>query len=143
MVATPLVSAPSRAKSGQVLPLSGQGFSPGTRVKIVFDDPKDVVVGTAVAQADGEFHTSVVVPKAQPGQDKFQVVGTSSAGRPATLAAPVLVLADASHPANRNPELAKEVLISLSIALPLATWLVLQMLGWRHRRLGQPGTGSK
>ncbi|HXW82448.1 MAG TPA: hypothetical protein VEJ84_23320 [Acidimicrobiales bacterium] len=131
------MSAPSKAKAGQVLPLSGQGFSPGTPVKIVFDDPKDVVVGTAVAQANGDFHTSVVVPKAQPGRDKFQVVGTSSSGRPASLATPVLVLADATHPANRNPQFPKEVLISLSIALPLATWLVLQMLGWRHRRVGQ------
>jgi hypothetical protein len=142
MVASPLVSAPSKAKAGQVLPLSGQGFSPGTPVKIVFDDPKDVVVGTAVAQANGEFHTSVVVPKAQPGQDKFQVVGTSSSGRPASLAAPVLVLTDATHPANRDPQLAKAVLISLSIALPLATWLVLQMLSWRNRRFGQHGSRS-
>lgn len=139
MVATPLVSAPSRAKAGEVLPLSGQGFSPGTPVKIVFDDPKDVVVGAVVAQSDGDFHTSVVVPRAQPGQDKFQVVGTSSSGRPASLAAPLLVLADVTRPAKRDPQLPKVVLIGLSIALPLATWLVLQMLGWRHRRLGQHG----
>jgi hypothetical protein len=138
-VATPVVSAPSRAKAGETLSLSGQGFSPGSRVKIVFDDPQHVVVGSAVAQSNGNFQTSVVVPRAQPGNDKVQFVGTSSSGRPASLAAPVLVLADASRPAPRDPTLAEAVLISLSIGLPLTTWFVLQLVGWRHRRFGQPG----
>jgi len=140
MVATPVVSAPSHAKSGEHLSLSGAGFSPNSHVKIVFEDPQRVVVGSAVTQADGKFHTSVVVPKAQPGQDKLQVVGTSSSGRPASLAEPVLLLADATRPAAHNPDLARAVLIALSIVFPLATWFLLQMFGRRHRRLGGGST---
>jgi hypothetical protein len=137
MVATPVVSAPSHAKVGQRVHLSGAGFSPDSQVKIVLDGPKRVVVGSAVISSDGKFETSVVVPHAQPGQDKLQVVGTSSSGRPTSLAEPVMFLAAATKPAgNGDRHVAEAVLISLSIAIPLVTWFVLQALGWRHRRLG-------
>jgi len=118
--------------------VSGAGFSPDSQVKIVVDDPKRVVVGSAVIGSDGKFQTSVVVPRAQPGQLKIQVMGTSSSGRPASLDQPVLVLADATHPAaaDNDRHVTEAVLIALSIAIPLATWLVLELLGWRHRRFG-------
>jgi hypothetical protein len=143
MSATPVVSAPSHAKAGERVSLSGAGFSPDSQVKIVVDDPKRVVVGSAYIGSDGKFQTSVVVPHAQPGQLKLQVVGTSSTGRPASLAEPVLMLTDATHPAvdnhnddNNNRHVTEAVLIALSIAIPLATWFVLELLGWRHRRFG-------
>jgi hypothetical protein len=137
MVATPVVSAPSHAKVGQSVRLSGAGFSPDSQVKIVFEGPKRVVVGSAVIGSDGKFATSVVVPHAQPGQDKLQVVGTSSSGRPTSLAEQVMLLAAVTKPAgDGNRHVAEAVLISLSIAIPVITWFVLQALGWRHRRLG-------
>jgi hypothetical protein len=119
--------------------LSGAGFSPESQVKIVVDGPKRVVVGSAVISSDGKFQTSVVVPHAKPGQLKLQVEGTSSSGRPASLAEPVLLLADATHPAvnnDNNRHVTEAVLISLSIAIPVITWFVLQLLGWRDRRFG-------
>ncbi len=119
------------------MPFSGAGFSPDSRVKIVVDGPKRVVVGSAVISSDGKFQTSVVVPHAQPGQLKLQVVGTSSSGHPASLAEPVLVLTDATHPAtDSDRHVTEAVLITLSIAIPVITWFVLQLLGWRHRRFG-------
>jgi hypothetical protein len=137
MVATPVVSAPSHAKVGQRVPLSGAGFSPNSQVKIVFEGQKGVVVGSAVIDSAGKFQTSVVVPRAQPGQHKLQVVGTSSSGRLTSLAEPVMLLAAVTKPvANSDRHVAEAVLITLSIAIPVITWFVLQVLGWRHRRLG-------
>jgi hypothetical protein len=131
-----VVSVPAHAKSGQRVPLSGAGFSPDSQVKIVFEGPKRVVVGSAVIGPDGTFRTSVVVPRAHPGQDKLQVVGTSSSGSVTSVAEPVLLLADATKPAvDNNRHVAEAVLITLSIAIPVITWFVLQLLGRRHRRL--------
>jgi hypothetical protein len=135
MVATPVVSAPSHAQGGQRVRLSGAGFSPESQVKIVFEGPKHVVVGSAVIDSDGTFRTSVVVPRGHPGHDKLQVVGTSSAGRLTALAEPVMLLADVTKPASHsNRQVAEVVLITLSIAIPVLTWFVLQLLGWRNRR---------
>jgi hypothetical protein len=140
-MATPVVSAPSHAKVGQRVPLSGAGFSPESQVKIVFEDPKHVVVGSAVIGSGGTFHTSVVVPHARPGQDRLQVVGTSSSGRLTALAEPVVLLADVTKPPSHSDRrVAETVLITLSIAIPVVTWFVLQLLGWRHRRLGGRST---
>jgi hypothetical protein len=137
MVATPVVSAPSHEKVGQSVPLSGAGFSPDSQAKIVLEGPKRVVVGSVQIDSEGKFQTSVVVPHAQPGQDKLQVVGTSSSGRATTLAEPVMFLADATKPVgDGNRHVAEAVLITLSIAIPVITWFVLQLLAWRHRRLG-------
>lgn len=105
----------------------------------MFDDPKKVVVGSAVIGADGKFRTSVVLPHAQPGHDKLQVVAKSPSGGTTSLAAPVMVLADVSRPVgtgNGNRDVTETVLITVSIAIPLLTWLVLQMLASRKRRLG-------
>jgi hypothetical protein len=118
--------------------LVGQGFSPGSKVKIVFlNSKKHVVVGSTVAQPDGSFAMTLVVPRAKPGEHKLQVVGTSSSGQPGSWAAPVMVLTDVTSPAGEAPSLATPVLVGLSLAIPLLTWLVLDMLAWRHRRLGR------
>jgi hypothetical protein len=118
--------------------LVGQGFSPGSKVKIVFlNSKKHVVVGSTVAQPDGSFAMTLVVPRAKPGEHKLQVVGTSSSGQPGSWAAPVMVLTDVTSPAGEAPSLATPVLVGLSLAIPLLTWLVLDMLTWRHRRLGR------
>jgi hypothetical protein len=123
--------------------LTGQGFSPGSTVKIVFlGSQKHVVVGSTVAHLDGSFAMSLVVPRAKPGEHKLQVVGTSSSGQPGSWAAPVMVLADITGPATDAPSLATPVLVGLSVAFPLLTWLVLDLLAWRHRRLGREPRGA-
>jgi hypothetical protein len=123
--------------------LVGEGFSPGSKVKVVFlSSHKHVVVGSTVTRLDGSFAMSLVVPRAKPGEHKLQVVGTSSSGQPGSWAAPVMVLADVTSPAPAAPSLATPVLVGLSIAFPLLTWLVLDLLAWRHRRLGRDARGA-
>ncbi len=121
--------------------MSGKGFSPGSKVKIVFvGSQKHDVVGSTVAQPDGSFAMTLVVPHAKPGEHKLQVVGTSSSGQPGSWAAPVMLLTDVTRPAVQAPSLATPVLVGLSVGLPLLTWLVLDVLAWRRRRLdGGPG----
>lgn len=143
--AKPSVSLPSKAKAGQVVHLSGAGFSPGTKVKILFDaspgrpgGSDGVVVGTAVARPNGQFHMSVVVPKARPGRHTLQVEGTSASGKPARWASGVMVLTDVTKPLpDAGDGLAQGVLLALSIGLPIGTWVALQVPVWHRRRLAR------
>ena len=123
--------------------LSGSGFEAGSQVRIVLDTPTRVVVGSALARGDGTFKTNVVVPRrARAGTHKLQVVGTGPSGRPMALAAPVIVLTQSSRAGTTTPgsSLAEPVLLTVAAALPLATWLVLEMMGWRNRRLDRRAT---
>lgn len=121
--------------------MTGVGFRAGTPVKIVFDAPRHTVVGSAVARRDGTFKALIVVPVAGPGRHKLQAVGTDASGQPTTLAAPVLVLASSAAMVEPANNVAEPVLLTISLALPLATWLTFEMLGWRRRRFGQQKTG--
>jgi hypothetical protein len=85
---------------------------------------------------------SLVVPRAKPGEHKLQVVGTSSSGQAGSWAAPVMVLTDVTGPVADAPSLATPVLVGLSLAFPLLTWLVLDLLAWRQRRLGHSTRGA-
>jgi hypothetical protein len=124
--------------------LVGEGFRPGSKVKIDFlgSHKHVVVVGSTVAQVNGSFAMSLVVPRAKPGEHKLQVVGTSSSGQAGSWAAPVTVIADVTTPVVDTPSLATPVLVGLSLAFPLLTWLVLDLLAWRQRRLGQGTRGA-
>ena len=125
--------------------LSGAGFRPKSQVRIVFDAPKRVVVGSAVIRSDGGFDASVVVPShASPGPHKLQVVGRSPSGQTMTWDEPVIVVASGPVVAvtANGAELAAPVLLGLALAFPLATWLVLEILALRRRRAGQPTSGG-
>lgn len=140
------MSVPSKAKSGQVVHLSGNGFSPGTKIKIVFGTASapggdgGQVVGSTVAAPNGQFHASVVVPKSRPGRHVLKIEGTSSAGKPTSWASGVIVLADVAQPLHPGTSLARPVLLSLSVALPIATWVVLGIPSRRRRPRAAPGS---
>ncbi|HTV11881.1 MAG TPA: hypothetical protein VME20_08455 [Acidimicrobiales bacterium] len=142
MLATPAVSAPSEVKAGAEVRVSGSGFRAGSRIKIVLDTPRRVVVGSAQAQPDGTFKTAILVPRrAAPGAHRLQVVGTDATGRATSLAAALVVLTDNTVTAAEQAQLpqgglAEPVLLTIAAVLPLTTWLVLEVLGWRNRRLG-------
>ncbi|HTW10776.1 MAG TPA: hypothetical protein VME46_24970 [Acidimicrobiales bacterium] len=138
MVATPALSAPAKAVAGQHVNLSGVGFRAGAKIKIVLAAPRPVVVGSVQAKSDGTFKASVVVPRhVQPGKGRVQVVGAAPTGHLMSLAAPVVILSD--HPAAvvaaPGPSVAAPVLLTVAVVLPLVTWLLLELLGSRSRRL--------
>lgn len=110
-------------------------------MKIVFDSPKKVVVGSAVAQANGEFDATVKLPKAQPGRHELQVEGIAVSGRPTTWAARVVMLTNISQDVAPQPSVAAPVMLAIAIAFPLGTWFVLQLPGRRRPR--QHGTGPR
>ena len=124
--------------------LTGAGFRPHSRVKIVFDSPQKQVVGSAVISRQGDFDTSVVIPAhATPGRHNLQVVGRAPSGQTMTWVEPVTVVTASPIVAVTAPrsDLAPPVLFTLALAFPLATWLVLEVLGWRHRRATGPAGG--
>jgi hypothetical protein len=140
MVATPALSAPAKAQAGQKVKLTGAGFRAGTKVRIVLDGPRRVIVGSTLARPDGTFKASVVVPRrAGPGTARLQAVGTSQSGQPMSVAAPVIIVSEhaAIVTATPGPSLAGPVLLTVAMVLPLTTWLALEMMGWRGRRLDQ------
>ncbi len=144
LVADPVVSVPTRAREGQLVRLSGAGFRPHSQVKIVFDAPTRVVVGSAVISRDGDFDTSVVVPsRATVGPNKVQVVGRAPSGQTMTWVEPVTVLAasDVVAVTAGGPDLAGPVLLGLALGFPIATWFVLEVLALRQRRAGGPAPG--
>ena len=53
-----------------------------------------------------------------------------------------MVLTDVTSPVADAPSLATPVLVGLSLAFPLLTWLVLDLLAWRQRRLGHGTRGA-
>jgi hypothetical protein len=137
MVARPAVSVPSRAKPGEQVRLAGSGFRAGTTVRIVFDARQPVTLAHALTDPDGDFSASVVVPKTGPGTHKVEVVGVAASGASASVSAPVLVLASKSYRApSEGRSLAGPVLLTLAVVIPLATWLIFEVLGWRRRRSG-------
>lgn len=89
-----------------------------------------------MTRSDGSFKASVAVPPHAPSKDKIRVVGTSVVGKKTQLAKIVLVVAEADAPKAGGSALAREVLLTLAGGIPLVTWLVLEFLGWRNRRLG-------
>ncbi len=86
---------------------------------------------SATAGPDGTFRATVRLPS-RSGRHKIQVIGTSASGHKAAVQKLVLVVA--SKPA--AGDLARPVLLTLAVVIPLTTWLVLEFLGWRGRREG-------
>lgn len=125
--------------------LTGAGFRPKSRVKIVFEAPRREVVGSAVIGRDGDFDTSVVVPPhATLGEHKLQVVGRAPSGRTMTWVEPVTVLADSRMVALSadGPDMAPAVLLALAVAFPAATWFALELLALRQRRARGSASGG-
>ena len=136
----PIVEAPERAVAGKPLKLSGSGFKAASKVEIVLDTKEPEVVGSVVTKSDGSFKAFVAVPARAPEKDKIRVVGTSAAGKKTQLAKVVLVVAEGDAAATGSAGLARPVLLTLAGVIPLVTWLVLEFLGWRNRRLDKkPG----
>lgn len=139
---TPVVEAPEKATAGKDLALSGSGFKAASKVEIVLGSKRPKVTRSVVTGSDGSFKTSVAVPADGVSTDKIRVVGTSAAGKKTQLAKVVLVVDSKITPQARGADLARPVLLTLVVVMPLSTWLVLELLGWRNRRLDSKKPGS-
>jgi hypothetical protein len=124
------VKAPEQAQAGRDIRISGSGFKVGSKVEIVLDPQRPEAAVSALAGADGTFRATVRLPSSS-GQHKIQVTGTSASGRKAAVQRVVLVVASQSA---STGDLARPVLLTLAVVIPLVTWLVLEYLGWRGRR---------
>jgi hypothetical protein len=145
LVAAPVVStATNQTRAGQPVKLSGKGFQPHSEVKIVFEAAKREVVASVLTKSNGDFDASVMLPKTTPGQHNLQVLARSPSGQVMTWVEPVTVMASPAIAAvatgDQTDDLATPVLLSLAVALPLATWLILELVALRRRRAGGHGS---
>jgi hypothetical protein len=133
---------PLSIREGQLVRVSGQGFKPGSHVKVVFyvGAPKDrtgtSVVATAKASPEGQFVASAPVPPARPGKHELRVVGVSASGKVTSVATRVMVLSTRAETPSRS-QWATLSLLAIAVALPIATWLGLGLLS--RRRRARPG----
>ncbi|MGC8628329.1 MAG: hypothetical protein ACP5VR_12420, partial [Acidimicrobiales bacterium] len=141
--AVPVISVPSSIREGQLVRISGQGFKPGSHVKVVFyvSTPKDrtgtSVVATAKAGPQGQFVASAPVPLARPGNHELRVTGVSASGKVTSVATRVVVLSTTAAIPNRSQR-AMLALLAIAVALPIATWVSLGLFSrWRRARPGQ------
>lgn len=67
---------------GTVVPITGQGYTPGETVDIRWDKSTGIVLETVTASSSGTFSTSATVPDASPGKHLFVGVGRTSKAKP-------------------------------------------------------------
>ncbi|HET9060777.1 MAG TPA: hypothetical protein VFN61_12715 [Acidimicrobiales bacterium] len=131
---SPVVSAPSQTVAGQRVVLVGSGFKAGSSVELVLETARPVKLANVKADQRGAFRAAVVMPSAKPGAHRIKVVGISLSGSRLALAASVSYGAGPGYLAADDSALASPALLTLSVVVPLATWLALEITGWRRRR---------
>ncbi|HEX6393378.1 MAG TPA: hypothetical protein VFZ97_08045, partial [Acidimicrobiales bacterium] len=126
--------APTRSNSvpvlrpGQLVTLTGSGFSPNVELTLTFHSTP-ALVGKTLTDAHGAFVATVSVPlKASNGTHHFDASGLTASGPADLVVATVRIVAAAS---SSSPSLAETVaLVLVALGLPLGTWL---LLGYRGR----------
>lgn len=133
---TGVASTPSQQRSsarqvrpGDLVTLSGSGFKANTPIIITFHSTP-YVVGRTVANGAGDFSATVAVPTAAAaGLHHFDATGMGESGVMITLVTPVDVVDAVIHHRTLVETL---VLVTVAIALPVGTWLVMG-ISWRRR----------
>jgi Galactose oxidase, central domain len=130
---SPLVATGHTLHRGALVRLSGHGFNPGAAITITFHSTA-IVVGSAVADATGDFSVTVAVPElASAGTHRFEASGRGPAGELNELIATVRVVG-VPHPGSSATAVQTIVLTGVALLLPLATWYFLAGAGWWRRR---------
>lgn len=130
-------SASSKSKSavilrpGQLVTLTGSGFSPNVELTITFHSTP-VVVGKTTTNAQGAFVATVAVPpKAAAGIHRFEASGLTPSGPATMIVATVEVV---SLAASSTPSFTETmILVLVAIFVPIGTWILLGAKG-RLRR---------
>ncbi|MDQ1392352.1 MAG: large repetitive protein [Acidimicrobiaceae bacterium] len=119
----PLAVASPSARRGQSVRISGSGFRPGAKITITFHSVS-VVLGTTIADAQGRFSATVLVPTdAPPGEHHIEANGASTSGEPAVLVGQVSIMAPGGHHSWVLPAfmVALTVLLAAGAGVVLAT----------------------
>jgi hypothetical protein len=120
-------------RRGDPVTVSGNGFMPGSTITITFHSVR-VVVGTTVADAEGRFTATVVVPNdAQLGEHHIEAAGAARSGGQAVLVAQVSI----ARPSNTHGWLLPVFMVALTVLLAAGAGVVLTASArWpRSRRL--------
>ncbi len=124
--------SPHHLHRGDLVTVSGQGFSPGAAVTVTFHSTP-IVVGRAVANKEGDFSATVAIPEAaKAGIHQFDASGRGPGGEVDELIASVDVVGVPGSSAASPVE--KAVLTGLALLIPLATWFFLAGTGWWRRK---------
>jgi hypothetical protein len=115
-------------RRGELVTLSGSGFSPNVELTISFHS-RPLLVGRTLTDGNGAFLATVPVPmKASSGTHHFEASGLTPSG-PATVVVATVLVAGGS--ATSAPSLAETIaLLVVALVLPIGTWL---LLGARSR----------
>lgn len=128
--------APSQQKAsarqvrrGDLVTLSGSGFKANTPITITFHSTP-YLVGRTAANGAGDFSATVAVPTAAaPGLHHFEATGMGASGVMINLVTPVDVIGAVIH---HRALVETLVLVAVAIALPVGTWLVMDIGGRRR-----------
>jgi hypothetical protein len=121
-------------RRGELVTLTGSGFSPNVELTITFHS-KPVLVGRTLTDGRGDFVATVPVPlKASGGTHHFEASGLTPTG-PATLVVATVVVAGTSLIS--TPSLSETLaLVLIALGLPLGTWLLLGARSRLRQRVG-------
>jgi hypothetical protein len=127
---TALAATSASVHRGDVITLTGSGFVPGTEITITFHS-HSVLVSRMRANKQGAFIDNVTVPNsASGGSHHFEATGLGPKGQ-IQLVTPVRVIGvTVGHTVARWIKL---TLVGIALAIPLASWFVLGMVGRRRR----------
>ena len=124
-------NSPEILRPGQLVTLTGSGFSPNVELTITFHSTP-VTVGKTTTNAQGAFVATVAVPaKAAAGTHHFEASGLTPSGPATLIVATVQVVSLASSSAPSFTETV--VLVLVAILVPVGTWVLLGARG-RLRR---------
>lgn len=127
----PAPATPLTGRPGQRVAVREAGFAPFATVQVTLHS---IAVPLATVQANGQgvVDTWVMLPPGtDPGSHHLWLVGRTLSGATATRVQAILVVA--FHPPSRPLNLETPVMVSVSVALPVGTWLLLGVLSRRRR----------
>jgi hypothetical protein len=128
----PLDTTARTVRPGASVTLFGSGFVPGAVVTITFHSTPQQI-GTAKADANGQFSATVTVPdSAAAGHHHLVASGATPSGSTEILTAALVVAgAPLSIPIPRSETV---TLVAAALAFPAGAWLAMSGAGWLRRR---------
>lgn len=127
----PAPPTPLTGRPGERVAVREAGFAPFATVQVTLHSVA-VPLATVRADAQGVVDTWVMLPPStDPGSHHLWLVGRTTSGATATRVQAILVVA--FHPPGRPLNIQTPVMVTVSVLLPVGTWLLLGLLSRRRR----------